>query len=477
MNVLFALLNERSDVHVENTLRGLPASFLEAIDSVVILQFCRKRQLGRDLTWLGSARVETIVAERELGYGEQLKLAFEFACRHRIDAVVTLDGNSRYPLEDAAGLLAAINAGADVAVAAPAAENVFTVTGAGAWLASRLVNLLIRARIAAWHPGFRAYRVAAVKGVPFNKNVDDRGFNTEIIIQLLIAKRSIARVPTRGYAHAPQALIDKFRFAVGMLKAAGLSLLHQSSLFYQPQFDMEQALDTYGLKTGYRSSHSLALASVPPGCRVLDIGCGNGAFDRLLVEQGCRVHGLDRHSEQYVTGLDAYTQIDLDVQNHAFPVHGYDYILLLDILEHLRQPETLLAYLRGESGPQPKPLVLISIPNVAFFIIRLRLLCGSFHYGKLGILDLTHTRLFTEKSIIALLTRNGYCVESVAGIPPPYPKAIGMNFVSRALLVVNQWCIVLSRRLFAYQLLIIARPKPTLDDLLPPSESPSHASI
>lgn len=477
MNILLALINEGRDGHIEKALRGLPASFLDANDSVVILQFCRSHGLGSGLTRLGSTRVETIVAERGLGYGEQVKLAFEFACRHGLDAVVTLDGNSRYPLEDAAGLLDALEAGADMAVAAPASENVFTVTGAGAWLASRLVNLIIRARITAWHPGFRAYRVPAIAAVPFEKNVDDRGFNTEIIIQLLIAKCSIARVPTRGYAHASLPMVNKFRFAWGMLKAAGLSLLHQSSLFYQPQFDLGEPLDVYQLKLGYPSSHSMALAAVPPKARVLDIGCGNGAFDRLLKARGCRVDGMDHHPDGTVTGLDNYTQIDLDVQNHAFPVHGYDCILLLDVLEHLRQPETLLAYLRVESGPQPKPMVLISIPNVAFFIIRLRLLCGSFHYGKLGILDLTHTRLFTEKSIIALLARNGYCVESIAGVPPPYPKAIGKNVVSRTLLVVNQWCIALSRRLFSYQLLIVARPKPTLEDLLPSSESTRHARI
>lgn len=474
MHVLLALINEGGDGHVDTALQGLPASFLKAHDSVVVLRFCRAPQPAGDVAGVGGVQVETIISEKELGYGEQVKLAFEFACRRGLDAVVTVDGKPRYPLEDVAGLLAALAAGADMAVAAPASESVFTVTGAGAWLASRLVNLLMRARITAWHPGFRAYRVAALAEVPFDKNVDDRGFNTEIIIQLLIAKRSIARVPTRGYAHAPLGLADKFRFAWGMLQAAGLSLLHQSSLFYQPQFDMEKALDTYGLKLGYRSSHSLALAAVPPGSRVLDIGCGNGAFDRLLMEQGCSVHGLDRHPERAVTGLDAYTQIDLDVQNHAFPVHGYEYILLLDVLEHMRHPETLLAYLRAESGPQPKPRVLISIPNVAFFIIRLRLLCGSFHYGKLGILDLTHTRLFTEKSILALLTRNGYRVESVAGIPPPYPKAIGSNIVSRLLLAVNQWGIALSRQLFSYQLLVVAQPKPTLDDLLPPPEPSRH---
>jgi len=471
MNVLLAIINEGPDYRFEETLRRLSDLFFETIGRVVVLRFCHCSEMIAIDSGDGSISVETIAMSGPFGYGDQVKLAFELADRLGLDVVVTMDGQLRYPLEDLTRLLAALEAGADLALASPAGET--AVIGVGAWLASRLVNLLTRSRLSAWHPGFRAYRVSSLAEIPFAKNVDDRGFNTEILIQLLIAGRTITRVTTRGYAHGALSFAARCRFAWGMFKAAGLSLLHQCSLFYQPQFDIGPSLDTYGLKLGYRSSHSLALAAVPLRARVLDIGCGNGAFDRLLIEQGCEVHGLDRHPNRDVEGLDAYTSIDLDVWAHAFPARDYDCVLLLDVLEHLRHPERLLAYLRAESGPR-KPLVLISVPNVAFFIIRLRLLFGSFQYGKLGILDLTHTRLFTAKSILALLARNGYIVESVTGIPAPYPKAIGHNIFSRALLAVNRWLIAFSQGLFSYQLLIAARPKPTLDDLLPVSESFDH---
>lgn len=472
MNMLLAILDDGGSCSFEDIVGRLPAGFCDARDRVVLLHFSRSPQNVQAFRGHAGFRVETVVTDGTFGYGEQVKLAFALAGRLGLGTVVTVDGNLRYPLQDVPRLLAALEAGADLAVAAPAGEDIST--RAGAWLATRLVNLLTRARLSAWHPGFRAYSLDALSGIPFTSNLDDRGFNTEILIQLLIAGKTITLVPTQGYAHEPLSLFARCRFAWGMLKAACVSLLHQCSLFYQPQFDLGPPLDAYALKLGYRSSHSEALAAIPPGSWVLDIGCGNGAFDRLLMERGCRVHGLDRHAAHDVTGLDAYTSIDLDVKAHAFPARGYDYVLLLDVLEHLRHPEALLAYLREQSGPQ-KPLLLLSVPNVAFFIIRLRLLCGSFQYGKLGILDLTHVRLFTEKSIRSLLERNGYRVESLAGIPAPYPKAIGRNAVSRALLAVNQGLIRLWRSLFSYQLLIVARPRPILDDLLPDPEPRPHA--
>ena len=434
---------------------------------MVLLCFRRLGEAKKDVLKSATARVETLVVEERLGYGEQVKLAFDLAVRLDLDVVVTVDGALRYPLQDVPKLLAALEAGADLAVASPAGEDLST--RAGAWLAARLVNFLTQARLSSWHSGFRAYRVDALSGIPYANNLNDRGFNTEILIQLLIAGKRIALVSTRSYPHAPLSFPARCRFAWGMLHAAGLSLLHQCGLFYQPQFDLGPALEAYGLKLGYCSSHSLALAAIPDGMRVLDIGCGNGAFDRLLMEHGCHMHGMDRHAARDVTGLDGYTSIDVDVRTHTFSPRGYDYVLLLDVLEHLRQSEALLAYLRERSGPA-KPCVLISIPNVAFFVIRLRLLCGSFQYGRLGILDLTHTRLFTEQSIRSLLVRNGYQVDSVIGIPAPYPKALGRNMVSRALLALNQACIRLHRRLFSYQFLIVARPRPTLEDLLPDAQ-------
>jgi hypothetical protein len=94
------------------------------------------------------------------------------------------------------------------------------------------------------------------------------------------------------------------------------------------------------------------------------------------------------------------------------------------------------------------------------------LLFGQFNYGKKGILDATHTRLFTFRSLAALLDQSGYKVLEVRGIPAPFPKALGDNFISRALLRMNKMMIGVSKGLFSYQIFVRAEAKPTVHNLL-----------
>ena len=94
------------------------------------------------------------------------------------------------------------------------------------------------------------------------------------------------------------------------------------------------------------------------------------------------------------------------------------------------------------------------------------LLFGQFNYGKRGILDVTHTRLFTFGSLKHALRQAGFEILETRGVPAPFPHAIGDNMVSRVLLHNNKFLIHISRGLFAYQIFMRARPEPTLESLL-----------
>ena len=94
------------------------------------------------------------------------------------------------------------------------------------------------------------------------------------------------------------------------------------------------------------------------------------------------------------------------------------------------------------------------------------LLLGQFNYGKRGILDVTHTRLFTFGSLRRALGQAGFTVLETKAVPVPYPLAIGDNVCSRMLLAINQLLIRLSRGLFAYQIFMRAKAQPTLELLL-----------
>jgi hypothetical protein len=156
---------------------------------------------------------------------------------------------------------------------------------------------------------------------------------------------------------------------------------------------------------------------------------------------------------------------NLDRPEFPVNVSGFDQIMMLDIIEHLKEPEKFMDELRFAAICK-RPEVIITTANIGFFVTRLMLFCGQFNYGRKGILDATHTRLFTFRSLKSLLEQSGYNILEVRGIPAPFPKAIGNNFVSRFFLRLNQAFIRLSKGFFSYQIFVRAVAKPTVQNLL-----------
>ncbi len=84
-----------------------------------------------------------------------------------------------------------------------------------------------------------------------------------------------------------------------------------------------------------------------------------------------------------------------------------------------------------------RPEVVITTANVGFFVTRLMLLFGQFNYGRRGILDRSHRRLFTFGSLSTLLEQSGYQVIETRGVPAPFPLAVKTGWLSRFLLRAN----------------------------------------
>jgi len=136
------------------------------------------------------------------------------------------------------------------------------------------------------------------------------------------------------------------------------------------------------------------------------------------------------------------------------------------VIEHLNVPEIFFDRLRDAMKYCTKTKLIISTPNVGFFIVRAMLLLGQFNYGKRGILDMTHTRLFTFSSLRQLLEQRGFRINSARGIPAPFPMALGDSSLSRFLLAINQACIRVMPHWFSYQIFIVVESTPSLELLL-----------
>lgn len=148
--------------------------------------------------------------------------------------------------------------------------------------------------------------------------------------------------------------------------------------------------DTLYESHGLSDSHQAMLDLIPPGSRVLDVGCAGGYLAAEMMKRGCTVVGLEKDESAVEAargrGVDA-RQHDLEAE--PFDADGYDVVVFGDILEHLRDPLPVL------QQAHPAGLVVVSLPNAAHWTVRRQLAAGKFPKEDSGIFDRTHLRWFT----------------------------------------------------------------------------------
>jgi 2-polyprenyl-3-methyl-5-hydroxy-6-metoxy-1,4-benzoquinol methylase len=218
----------------------------------------------------------------------------------------------------------------------------------------------------------------------------------------------------------------------------------------------------YTLKADPHSSHSVMLRWLGEGHgrRLLDVGAADGLLARELTARGWRVTGIEVDPAAAKAGADACESMlvaDLDRESPALET-GFDAIVYGDVLEHLRDPARVLTDLSRALAPAAP--VVISVPNVAHLWMRLSLAAGRFEYGHRGILDRTHLRFFTRRSLMALLAGVGLRVERVTTTPVPLYQVVPPRLHGRALAAVHGASAAVARalpRLLGYQFVVLAR--------------------
>jgi glycosyltransferase involved in cell wall biosynthesis len=422
------------------------------------------------------------------GYGGNQKIGYHYAVEHGFDAVVLMHGDGQYSPECLGEMIQPIvEDEADVVLGSRMLYKWDALKGkmplykwVGNQILTSLQNMLLGTRLAEFHTGYRAYRVEALAAVPFRYNSNYFDFDTDILIQMIATNQRIKEIPIPTFYGEEVSRVNGFRYGALILWACFVSRVMRFGILYHPKFDYDQGNmgdtgnttgDTgntiiYKDKFGFPSSHQFAFERVPPNSTVLDIGCGPGFAARELSKKGCSLISLDKEIHPIAQQYSIKTvEADVETFDFAEEPHHIDTILILDSIGHVRRPELLLHTLR-ERYSQDDPMVIITAANVAFITMRIGLLLGQFNYGKSGILDLNHTRLFTYSSLRRVLLENGYDIIEEQGIPAPFPLAFGDGPLARLLLAVNQGLIRLSRRLFSYHVAFVAKPKPTLSHLL-----------
>lgn len=422
------------------------------------------------------------------GYGGNQKLGYHYAISHGFDAVVLLHGDGQYAPELLDQMIMPLVRGeADMMLGSRMIRRLDAVRGGMPlykWLGNQVLtwiqNRLLGTKLAEFHTGYRAYSTAALRRVPFEFNSNYYDFDTDIIIQMLDTGQRIQEIPIPTYYGDEISYVNGFRYGILILLTTLRSRIVQLSLLYDRRFDYGGTPnEIYTLKLGYPSSHQFALDRMRPGLRVLDVGCGPGDMTKELYDRQAAVISMDRYITPRTEQFSVQT-VETEIEDYDLGKLGgeVDLVLLLDIIEHLRDPEEFMLRLRSRFAHQHAPEVILTTGNVAFFFVRFGLLLGNFNYGRKGILDRDHRRLFTFGTMDKLLRSTGYEIVHKRGIPAPYPVAIGDNWLSRLLLRINGLLLnPLTRSLFAYQMAYIARPLPYIEHLLELAQTASQQII
>jgi methionine biosynthesis protein MetW len=157
---------------------------------------------------------------------------------------------------------------------------------------------------------------------------------------------------------------------------------------------------------------------VPPGSRVLDLGCGDGAMlAHLQKTRGCTGYGVEIDDANVLAcvkrGVNVI-QLNLDEGLSLFEDASFDVVLQIDTLQHLRNAEVmLLETVRvGRIG-------IVAFPNFAHWPNRLSVLKGRMPVTKrlpYQWFDTPNIRVGTHADMAALAQRSGLTVLDSFGI-------------------------------------------------------------
>ena len=462
---------------VESVLRRVPEEiargFTEIIvvdDSSVDATFDVARRLRGDM---GLAGFNVYRTPFNRGYGGNQKLGYLYCVRKGYDFVVLLHGDGQYAPEYLPRLLAALHDQPDAVFASRMLKRSMAIKGGmpihkwiGNQLLTRFGNAVLGTQLSEFHSGFRAYRVPSLARIPFAYNSDGFHFDTEIIIQGAASSWRISEVSIPTYYGDEVCHVPGLRYARDVVTSLVTSRLVRLGIFYQKNFDLGLFEDE---KVEFkRSPHSLQQfvlthPDLQSAHRSIELGASRGLLSQAIAERTSSHVAAHLVKPDLARGAEA-AAIDLDRPfAQDFKGRSFDVCVSLDVIEHMNDPDAFLEEVFKLLDPHGR--LLLSTANVGYVVVRLALLAGQFNYGKRGILDLSHKRLFTLKSARKLLNQHGFRIEEVHGFPPPLIDLLGDNPGMKIAEAVHARLSRWFPRLFAFNILFVARRMDSVEEI------------
>ena len=413
-------------------------------------------------------KLRVIRNQNNLGYGGNQKAGYKYFIEAGFDVVVMLHGDGQYAPELLSRMYAPLVRGQADAVfgsrmmkdyGGPLKGGMPLYKYVGNRMLTVFENKALGLDLTEFHSGYRAYNLHALAQINLANLTNDFHFDTEIIIKLHHQNFRILEVPIPTFYGDEVCHVDGFKYAKAVVHAVHRYKSTARAVRKYPEY--EEYFNPYAIKRSLYSGHYYASQLVGKGQRVLELGCGDGAFGAELAQAGNRVVGVDAQpgvpaEAGYENVITAQMDCNLDV--HAISAEGcFDRVLLFDVLEHVSEPETLLRDCKGLLASRGR--MIISVPNAVNITVRLMILAGNFQYRDRGILDWSHLRFFTKRSIRKVLESQGYKITGKRYTIMPVERVIPLRSDSKVLRLLNRMLHVLTSlapNLLAYEIVLVA---------------------
>lgn len=208
----------------------------------------------------------------------------------------------------------------------------------------------------------------------------------------------------------------------------------------------------------YQQTREEMLKYIPQNVRkTLDLGCAQGDFSELIkrkFDAECWGVEMDPAVARIAEAkLDRVITADVNLCLDDVPDNYFDCIICNDILEHLADPYTLLLNLKQKLTGEG--VLVASFPNIRYCRILFDLVIhGNWDYKDSGILDRTHLRFFTYKSLVKMFPSLGYELLTIEGKEPE------PSIMSRLVKLLNLLFLNKFKDTICHHFACVARPIP-----------------